>query len=57
MGYSKLRNRIIKRPNLSGRRTKKLVFISSNIRVGKKRSSGNMPSYKPVEKSDEDNME
>ena len=55
MGYSKLRNRIIKRSNLSGRRTKKLLAITPHIIVGKR--SGNMSSYKPVEKSDEDNMD
>ena len=55
MGYSKLQNRIIKSSNISGRRTKKLAFITPNIRFGKR--SGNMPSNKPVEKSDEDNMD
>ena len=57
MGYSKLQNRIIKSINISGRRTKKLAFITPNIRFGKKSSSGNMVSNKPIEKYDEDNME
>lgn len=54
MGYSKLQRRIRGSLNPSVGRTKKLSVITPNIRVGKKRSSGNMPSNKPVEKSDEE---
>lgn len=57
MGYSKLQRRIRGSLNHSVGINKKLAIISPNIRVGKKHSSGNMPSNKPVEKSDEDNME
>ena len=55
MGYSKLQNRIIKSTNLSGRRNKKLLVITPRIIFGKR--SGNMPSNKPVEKSDENDTE
>lgn len=54
MGYSKLQRRIRGSLNHSVGRNKKLAVTTPNIRVGKKRSSGNMPSSKPVEKSDEE---